>query len=111
MIFATFAKHLYLFGVILCALAIASLATGAQQEALWQAAVMPSELNVYIDASTISRVAMVLKGGYWVDVILEVNSSGIDWCRIQLPSETEAAGYVLCKELERRVFPFEGKYT
>jgi hypothetical protein len=90
------------FGILVCLFAIAPLATRAQQKILWEAAVTPSELNVYTDASTTSQVATVLKQNYWVNVVLELNSSGIDWCRIEMPGEAEPAGYVLCKELQQR---------
>lgn len=90
------------FGLIVCVFAIPAFSTQAQQKILWEAAVTPSELNVYTDASASTRVAMVLKQNYWVNVILEVNSSGIDWCRIEMPGEAEPAGYVLCNDLQQR---------
>jgi hypothetical protein len=102
MIFSNSAKTSYRFGLLVCVLAVAPLATKAQQKILWEAAVTPSELNVYADASTTARVAMVLKQNYWVNVILELNSSGIDWCRIEMPGEAEPSGYVFCKELQHR---------
>jgi hypothetical protein len=102
MTFSNVTKTLCRFGVIVCVFAIAPFATEAQQKILWEAAVTPSELNVYTDASTMARVAMVLKQNYWVNVILEVNSSGIDWCRIEMPGEAEPAGYVFCKDLKQR---------
>lgn len=100
--FSNTPKTLYRFGMIVCVFAIAPLGTVAQQKIPWEAAVTPSELNVYADASTTTRVAMVLKQNYWVNVILEVNSSGIDWCRIEMPGEAEPAGYVFCKDLQQR---------
>ena len=102
MTFSNTPKTLYRLGVIVCAFAIVPFATRAQHKILWEAAVTPSELNVYTDASTTTRVAMVLKQNYWVNVILEVNSSGMDWCRIEMPGEAEPAGYVLCKDLQQR---------
>ena len=98
-------RTFYRLGVIICVFAIAPFMTQAQQKVLWEAAVTPSELNVYTDASTTTQVAMVLKQNYWVNVILEVNSSGIDWCRIEMPGEAEPAGYVFCKELQQRSAP------
>ena len=98
-------KTFYRLGMIICVFAIGPFATQAQQKVLWEAAVTPSELNVYTDASTTTRVAMVLKQNYWVNVILEVNSSGIDWCRIEMPGEAEPAGYVFCKDLQQRSAP------
>ena len=102
MIFPITAKMLYRFGMLVCLFAIAPIATKAQQKISWEAAVTPGELNVYANASTTTRVAMVLKQNYWVNVILEVNSSGIDWCRIEMPGESEPAGYVFCKDLQER---------
>ena len=102
MMFSNTPKTLYRFGMIVYVFATAPFATGAQQKIPWEAAVTPSELNVYTDASTSTRVAMVLKQNYWVNVVLEVNSSGIAWCRIEMPGEAEPAGYVLCKELQQR---------
>lgn len=102
MIFPNTSKTLYRFGMIVCVFALVPLATEAQQKILWEAEVMPSELNVYSDASPSTRVTMVLKQNYWVNVILEVNSSGIDWCRIEMPGEAEPSGYVLCKDLQQR---------
>src|ERR1700735_3286026 len=105
MTFSNIPKTFYRFGMIVCVFAIAPFAAQAQQKILWEAAVTPSELNVYAEASTNTRVLMILKQNYWVNVILEVNSSGIDWCRIEMPGEAEPAGYVFCKDLQQRTAP------
>jgi hypothetical protein len=105
MTFSNFPNTFYRFGMIICVFAIAPFAMQAQQKVLWEAAVTPSELNVYTDPSTTARVAMVLKQNYWVNVILELDSSGIGWCRIEMPGEAEPTGYVFCKDLQQRSAP------
>lgn len=102
MAFSNFPKTFCRFGMIVCVFGITPFAAQAQQKVLWEAAVTPSELNVYTDPSTTARVATVLKQNYWVNVILELNSSGIGWCRIEMPGETEPTGYVFCKDLQQR---------
>lgn len=78
---------------------------GAQTKVIWQAAVVPNELNLYAQPSPGSRVATILKEGDIVNVNFELNLSGDKWCRVELSNQIDTVGYVLCKDVERRASP------
>ena len=77
----------------------------AQSKIIWQAAVVPNELKLYAQPSSVSRVATALKGGDLVNVNFELNVSGDNWCRVEVPSQVDTVGYVMCRDLERKVPP------
>jgi hypothetical protein len=95
----------FCFELILFVVALRSPVSGAQAKVIWQAAVVPSELRLCAQPSSVSRVATMLKEGDVVNVNFELNLSGDNWCRVELSSQIETAGYVLCKDLERRDSP------
>ena len=105
MFFTNILDKSFRFGLILFVLALRSPASGAQAKVIWQAAVVPSELRLYAQPSSVSRVATMLKEGDVVNVNFELNLSGDKWCRVELSGQIETAGYVLCKDLERRDSP------
>jgi hypothetical protein len=73
----------------------------AQQKMLWQGVVKPEAINVYQSASTNERVTATLRRGDAVDVVLQVSTSGSEWCRVSRAGTSESVGFVLCFNLER----------
>jgi hypothetical protein len=102
LLFNNIPNKLFRLGLILFVVALRSPVSRAQAKVIWQAAVVPSGLRLYAQPSSVSRVAAVLKEGDVVNVNFELNLSGDKWCRIELSSQIDTGGYVLCKDLERR---------
>jgi hypothetical protein len=67
---------------------------------LWNAVVTSQQPKVFQEASMNSGLVMHLKKGDSVGVVLKISVLGEDWCRIELPDQTEPAGYVGCEQLE-----------
>jgi hypothetical protein len=81
----------------------------ATPDASWQGVVLSDNVKVYIDPSSTSRLVTILTPGVHVTILVEIEASGIQWCRVQLPSETEPLGYVNCSGIQRG--SLQGKRT
>ena len=80
----------------------ASLGTAlATPDTSWQGVVLADNLKVYIDPSSGSRMVTILTPGVHVTILVEIEALGVEWCRVQLPSETEPLGYVNCSGVQR----------
>jgi hypothetical protein len=80
----------------------ASLGTAlATPDTSWQGMVLSDNVKVYIDPSSGSRMVTILTPGVHVTILVEIEASGIQWCRVQLPSETEPLGYAHCTDIQR----------
>lgn len=64
-----------------------------------QAAVTADTLKAFVEASSSSNLAALLKKGEVVSIILRISTSGEDWCRIVLPGQSALTAYVPCKAL------------
>ena len=58
-------------------------------------------VKVYVDPSATSRVVTILTRGVHVNVLVEIEALGIQWCRVQVPSESEPLGYARCTDIQR----------
>jgi hypothetical protein len=67
---------------------------------LWDAVVLSQQPTVFQDASATSRSVMQLTKGDSVGVVLKISVLAEDWCRIELPGQTEPVGYIVCRELQ-----------
>jgi hypothetical protein len=96
-------KRAWLLTVPALCLLMPRTAESQQQRFLWSAKVVPAEVDVYSSDSANVGIITTLNRGELVNVVLEVNATGDEWCRIGLPSQPLALGYVLCKSLEKVV--------
>jgi hypothetical protein len=76
---------------------------------LWDAVVSAQQPKVFQDTSTTSRLVMQVRKGDSVGVVLKISVLGEDWCRIELPGQTEPAGYLVCRDLEPTSSSLRGK--
>ena len=67
----------------------------------WQGTAMLDNVKVYVDPSAASRVVTILTRGVHVNVLVEIEVLGIQWCRVQVPSENERLGYAHCTDIQR----------
>lgn len=58
-------------------------------------------VKVYIDPSSTSRMVTILLKGVHVNILVEIEALGIQWCRVQVPSENEPLGYARCTDIQR----------
>jgi hypothetical protein len=70
-------------------------------QASGQAKVKSDSLAVYSEMSTTSQVVKSLGKGDVVNVDLEVDVSGMAWCRVKEVGDVASLGYTFCQNLER----------
>jgi len=72
----------------------------AAPDTSWQGTASDN-VKVYVDPSATSRVVTILTRGVHVNVLVEIEALGIQWCRVQVPSENEPLGYARCTDIQR----------
>jgi hypothetical protein len=94
----TLRSTLFLIAFVFFASLGTALATPDQS---WQGTAMSDNVKVYIDPSSTSRMVTILTTGVHVRILVEIEALGIQWCRVQLPSENEPLGYTHCTDIQR----------
>ena len=87
---------LFILSVALSGLSING---AANEKSMGQAVVSVDTQKAFVEASSSSNLAYLLKKGDVVSIILRISTSGEDWCRIVLPGQSGLTGYVPCKAL------------
>ena len=91
-------QPMYLLALFVALIGFTAKVAG-NERSMGQATVSAETLKAFVEASSSSNIAALLKKGDVVSVILRITTSGDDWCRVALPGQGGLTGYVLCKGL------------
>ncbi len=83
--------------------AIAVASSGSGGSAAEKSTVKTESLAVYAEATAESDIIKTLAKGDLVSVSYELSGSDGDWCAIVKDGDPPVSGYVLCRNLERKI--------
>ncbi len=84
-----------------CTMTVISFALGIRAED--KATVRTDSAGVYAESSTESEIVKTLVKGDVVSVSYELSGTEGDWCAIVRAGESPLSGYMLCRNLERKI--------